>query len=164
MSLRPCKECGKEVSTKAASCPNCGAKVPRQFGVIGALFALFVGWILFSCVGEHQKREIAQNNKPAEQVSRESKEKDAEVRRFAAATVAEEAVKRAVRDPDSVRFNQMRVNADGSIVCAEFRAKNGFGGMEIERLVWVNGNPLRGDQAWLDNCRTATFNQPLFVR
>ena len=27
MALKKCKECGKEVSTKAKSCPNCGAQL-----------------------------------------------------------------------------------------------------------------------------------------
>lgn len=30
MAIKKCKECGKEVSTKAASCPNCGAKTPKK--------------------------------------------------------------------------------------------------------------------------------------
>ena len=30
MSLVKCKECGQGVSTKAASCPNCGAKAPKK--------------------------------------------------------------------------------------------------------------------------------------
>jgi RNA polymerase subunit RPABC4/transcription elongation factor Spt4 len=29
MSLKPCKECGNEVSTKANSCPKCGAVTRR---------------------------------------------------------------------------------------------------------------------------------------
>ena len=32
MSLVPCKECGTEISTKAASCPKCGARPARQWG------------------------------------------------------------------------------------------------------------------------------------
>lgn len=28
MALKPCKECGKEISTEAKACPNCGKKDP----------------------------------------------------------------------------------------------------------------------------------------
>lgn len=28
MAIKTCKECGKEVSTKAEKCPSCGAPVP----------------------------------------------------------------------------------------------------------------------------------------
>jgi uncharacterized membrane protein YvbJ len=34
MALRPCAECGKEVSEKAASCPNCGAPISGNSGVL----------------------------------------------------------------------------------------------------------------------------------
>ena len=30
MALKPCKECGCEVSTKARNCPNCGAPIPGR--------------------------------------------------------------------------------------------------------------------------------------
>lgn len=32
MSLKPCKECGEKVSTKAGKCPNCGAPVAKATG------------------------------------------------------------------------------------------------------------------------------------
>jgi predicted amidophosphoribosyltransferase len=32
MALIPCKECGKEISVKAITCPNCGAPVPYEEG------------------------------------------------------------------------------------------------------------------------------------
>ncbi|WP_412514572.1 MULTISPECIES: zinc-ribbon domain-containing protein [Shewanella] len=30
MALVKCKECGEEVSTKAKTCPKCGAKAPTK--------------------------------------------------------------------------------------------------------------------------------------
>lgn len=45
MALKACGECGNEISTKAAACPKCGAKVPRfkwwlwtPVGLLGAFF------------------------------------------------------------------------------------------------------------------------------
>lgn len=38
MALIKCKECGEQVSTKAKTCPNCGAKVPKKT----SLFTWFV--------------------------------------------------------------------------------------------------------------------------
>lgn len=44
MALKPCKECGNEVSTKAETCPKCGAKVPKSgpgcLGLIGIAFVI----------------------------------------------------------------------------------------------------------------------------
>lgn len=47
MALKKCKECGNEVSTKADTCPNCGAKVKRKGLGCGSLlvFLLFLGLI-----------------------------------------------------------------------------------------------------------------------
>jgi len=32
MALIPCKECGKEISDKAVTCPNCGIPIPKEIG------------------------------------------------------------------------------------------------------------------------------------
>lgn len=56
MALAPCKECGTEVSTKAATCPKCGnpISVPKKktsgCAVVGAvLFALVtIGWVMIT--------------------------------------------------------------------------------------------------------------------
>lgn len=45
MALKPCRECGREVSTDAATCPNCGVKDPtkpahRRIGCFGALMII----------------------------------------------------------------------------------------------------------------------------
>ena len=47
MALIKCKECGKEISSKADTCPNCGVKnKKRGFGVCGILFLGFIGLFL----------------------------------------------------------------------------------------------------------------------
>lgn len=43
MSLKPCRECGKEISSQARICPHCGAKVPRRTGVVGWIVAIGLG-------------------------------------------------------------------------------------------------------------------------
>lgn len=42
MAVVVCKECGGKVSTKADSCPSCGAKQKKGVGVLGWLLAIFV--------------------------------------------------------------------------------------------------------------------------
>ncbi len=56
MGLKKCRDCGRDVSTQAKSCPNCGAPPPssrgtlRAFGLIVmaflgvALVVAFVAW------------------------------------------------------------------------------------------------------------------------
>jgi hypothetical protein len=45
LGMKPCKECGKEVSTSAKTCPNCGKKYPSG-GLTGPA-KIFLGIILF---------------------------------------------------------------------------------------------------------------------
>lgn len=48
MALVECKECGKNVSTKAKRCPNCGAKVRRtSWDSLKLLFVLIFGFALY---------------------------------------------------------------------------------------------------------------------
>lgn len=48
MALKPCQECGKPVSTKAVSCPNCGYRLVPSFraryrqNFIGCLWILAI--------------------------------------------------------------------------------------------------------------------------
>lgn len=53
--LFPCPACGKQISTAAASCPNCGHRhVPKPEGcgavivkwIIGIILLTFLGWVL----------------------------------------------------------------------------------------------------------------------
>ena len=61
MALIKCPECGKEISDKAASCPNCGMPlhpfmekpttskaIPVICGTIGIAFPIIFGWTLYS--------------------------------------------------------------------------------------------------------------------
>jgi len=41
MAMKKCKECGNQVSTKAKSCPNCGAKV-KKTSIIMKIFLFFI--------------------------------------------------------------------------------------------------------------------------
>lgn len=49
MALKPCKECGKEVSTTAASCPHCGKKNPNGSQSIAGVGCLLI--ILLVVIG-----------------------------------------------------------------------------------------------------------------
>ena len=55
MALTKCKECNGDVSTKAACCPKCGAKVPSRFGVGTFLVCLVVLYLIYSIYIASQK-------------------------------------------------------------------------------------------------------------
>lgn len=57
MALKPCPECGKEVSTEAKQCIHCGAKQPTSKsawvavkGLIGSVFLLWLLWLGWSAI------------------------------------------------------------------------------------------------------------------
>lgn len=58
MAIVSCKECNKEISNRAGACPNCGAKPARSVGPVGIIFALLIGFAVYSC------------NKPREDTAR----------------------------------------------------------------------------------------------
>lgn len=51
MALKPCKECGSQVSDKAESCPQCGAKVKKTVPrwVVWVVFIFLFAAIIGSC-------------------------------------------------------------------------------------------------------------------
>lgn len=50
MALIKCRECGSEVSSKAASCPKCGVSVARKgISISGILSAGLAVFLLYSC-------------------------------------------------------------------------------------------------------------------
>jgi hypothetical protein len=51
MALKKCNECGKEVSTKAESCPNCGAVLRKKTGCLTTIGASFLIFIVLGVLG-----------------------------------------------------------------------------------------------------------------
>jgi hypothetical protein len=76
--------------------------------------------------------------------------------RFAAIGVAE--LHTAMRNPESFKLEQILEMPKGAI-CYEYRAQNGFGGMNVEHAVMVDGM-LKGGQesaaSWHKNCAGKT--------
>jgi RNA polymerase subunit RPABC4/transcription elongation factor Spt4 len=48
MALVKCKECGEDVSTKAKTCPNCGAKTPQKTSLFTWLVLVFIIVVVYA--------------------------------------------------------------------------------------------------------------------
>lgn len=69
-----------------------------------------------------------------------------------AARAVKAAIKASARNPDSVAFESVLTNENGSLVCMVYRAQNGFGGMNLEHLAVKNGKPYESTSFWNKNC------------
>jgi rRNA maturation endonuclease Nob1 len=156
MAMINCGECGASVSTEAKTCPGCGAnrKVfrrsadarkpmswPKKIGIaFGAVFGLGVVGQLVALPGGGQ---VAQAE------SAQDKQTD---QRNHAAYLSARALKASLRNPDSLAFQSILASDDGSVICIKYRAQNGFGGINLEHVVFKDGNPSQSRSSWQAHC------------
>lgn len=73
MAMTKCKECGKDISTKADACPNCGAKQVRTSGcakvVLVLLGLVLFGSLLNQCGQDSSSSSSASTSTPRPSVS-----------------------------------------------------------------------------------------------
>ena len=62
MSLKKCKECGNEVSTKAKNCPKCGAPVKTNVSCLGAIGIIILVFIVIGIIVSNQSVDNSQVN------------------------------------------------------------------------------------------------------
>lgn len=138
MAMLTCHECKKQVSTSAKACPGCGAKVRKPVSVIGWIGIIMMGTLAFQCqrgcnavsekIEDNQaKAAVAEAAKTPEQKASDQRMKDAEKKREESVINAVIALKRAAKDPDSVKFMYIGANYDASLLCITYRAKNSYG-------------------------------------
>lgn len=82
----------------------------------------------------------------------EAKKEANERARIIQAVAATRALKASLRDPDSVRWDSVLVNEDGTVACIEYRARNGFGGMNREFVVFTSNTATQSAAAWNKRC------------
>lgn len=125
MAIVKCKECGKDKSQKAEVCPHCGFK-QHKTSFVTWLVAIFIGLPVLASIFIGASHESpAPRAMTSEELAAKKKE-DAVVQRAAAGAVL---LKKAMRDPDSFKLESALVINGSGAVCYNYRAKNGFGGV-----------------------------------
>lgn len=162
MALIKCKECGEKISTKAKSCPNCGAIPPRKTSIVTwaalvlILFGLYSTWQTESNLTPEQKkarneqRAIAAKEKVVEQEKKAAhkalEKKENKSKGFHCLSSwdgshigVKKYVQDNMRDPDSFEHIETRItpvnNKGTHHLIMKYRAKNGFGGMTISNAI-----------------------------
>ena len=135
MALTKCKECRKDISSEAESCPHCGFKPKRTSlftWIVGGLFAIGVfGGIIRSNTDEGRASRAA----PA--ATREPPD----LRRLAAGG-CREFIKQRLHDPASAQFGtndeaSVEVRGNRALVVRSVRAKNAIGALRLTEFVCV---------------------------
>lgn len=158
MALVKCKECGEQVSTKAKTCPKCGAKPPKKTSFLTWAVLVFIALTVYGVYQQESNMTPEQRKARAEQRAIAAKEKEAELAKEAAQKAEKEkenkrkgfhclsswngshpALKKYaeenMRDPDSFEHIETRItpvteNGTHQLIM-KYRAKNGFGGMTV---------------------------------
>ena len=148
MALVKCHECGSDVSTEASSCPKCGAKVKKPTsGAAKLLLGVVVLGVFVAGIGGGGNSPDTPPETPEQKA-----QKEAEAARYAVAAATSKLLRDSMRDPDSLQFESLRVNDDSSVICAEYRARNGFGGVNREFMVVADGKTSQKPNAWNKHC------------
>lgn len=156
MALIKCKECGSQISTNAIACPSCGAKLPRKTSkftwFIVGLLLISIAKMMFG--GEKTTEASSKIKNDPEQIAAKAVEKKRTDLAFSLAN----AIKESARNPESVKFSSMMVNQDASVACTEYRAQNGFGGNNIEHVVYANDKISKKAADWNKHCKGQMFD------
>jgi hypothetical protein len=155
MALVKCRECGKEISTKAASCPNCGVKSPAPGRTAKRLLLYLLGipvavGLIAGIFGQRgldqpEAATKAETDRRAAQTPEQRAAEDkAAADRAARAAKSEAAwrsaqalaasIRKGANDPSSIQIEEA-VYTDAGAVAIEFRGKNTFGALIKNRAV-----------------------------
>lgn len=123
MSLINCKECGKQVSSTAASCPHCGAKIKKKTSKIALIFALIVLASVIAALLDKNNNDKSVN--AGNESNSENKDNSGVL-----SYLVQDMIRKNAKDPDSVQFKNENFYTDekyGAVVCGQYNGKNSFG-------------------------------------
>ena len=96
MPLKNCKECGKEISTKADKCPHCGVPLKRKpVGCLGVIFAIALVIVLVGIISNYstQREKESARSREQKRAAEVEKKRAAEVQKKKAEEKASEEKK-----------------------------------------------------------------------
>jgi hypothetical protein len=122
--------CGKQLDNSAKACPGCGKtfKVTSGFTkfVLGFILVVVIMGGIGAIVTPTPSSPVVS---PAQQVANQKDEAA-----FQQAVAGAKQLKKSMRNPDSFKLGETLIMDDGA-VCYDYRAQNGFGGMNVGHAV-----------------------------
>ena len=149
--------CGKQLDNSAKFCPGCG----KTFKVTSG-FTKLVGVLILVAVAIAGISAISSSDHPtpvpsaAEQAAKQKEEAV-----FQRAVAGAKQLKKSMRNPDSFKLTEALEMDDGAI-CYEYRAQNGFGGMNVGHAVLAPNDQFKSSDSpgyatlWNKECANKT--------
>lgn len=152
MALKKCKECGKEVSTKAKECPSCGAPV-KSSSSVGCLTIIAIIFVIamIGSLCDNDKSDKTSRTQTTTPKTQEEIRKDQLQKHFSAWDGSHRGltklIKKSMNDPASYDHVETVYwdKGDHLVVKTTFRGKNAFGGVVknwVMAKVDLNGNVI----------------------
>lgn len=148
MATIKCKGCGVEHAAWLKKCIYCGYSKDAGGGPVVLVILIIVGAIFY---WTYSPTPPPVPPSAAEIAAKEKKEQA-----FQKVVVAMKLLRGGLRNPDSLKWESVHANDDASIICLEYRAQNGFGGMNKEFMVFAKNTASQAPEIWNRNC-----NKPL---
>lgn len=155
MALIKCHECGTDVSTDAKTCPKCGAKVKKSSSGAGTMLIIGLVAAIFLAA---MTGGTGSNTSSDPETPEQKAQKEAETVRYAVAAATSKLLRDTMRDPESIKFESLRVSENADTVCMEYRARNGFGGMNREFMVVSGEKTSQKASAWNKHCTKPMYD------
>ena len=130
MAVSNCKECGRQVSSKAKACPHCGAKAPKTTSIFSVVlvsllvFAVYTGYVPDSTNSNSVK------NTSSTPTSEKKDERSQRTKEYLWIEEGKDSVRAKLKDADSAKFKNVyffRGSRNIPVTCGDVNSKNSFG-------------------------------------
>lgn len=148
MALIKCHECGNEISTEAKVCPRCGAAPKYRPGVGIVAFAILA--VLFGVYGTTRNSHAPTPQKTEAEIASNW--------RFQMGAAAANSLKRQLRDPESLEILNIFSNDKATVLCLKYRARNGFGGYNVEYQIITENGTSQETEDWNRYCTSEMYD------
>lgn len=148
-----CGGCGKDPTTTATACQYCGAKRPSvpDWVILMCILTAALGACTYVATNVDMQKEPVAAAAPPKKVEA-TPEQVREAMHYAKTRMVLRAIKKSMRDPDSLQWIYVSRNQESTVVCTELRARNGFGGMNVEHYVFAKQKIASGSKTWNRHC------------
>lgn len=159
MALTKCEECGNDVSTRAKTCPQCGAEVTKRHSKMQWIIIGLATIGIVSCIANEQtKSDLVASENAAIEAKKSPEQKAAELAKkakneaeFQRVVTGAKAIKQQAKNPESFKLNSAILMKDGA-VCYEYHATNSFNAVVPGVAVLTKSKVTQTNEDWNKFC------------